>query len=173
MYHIKDEGAAIMRIQRYLLSALAEDGISLPPIDGIYEEDTRAAVRRFQEISGLTPTGIVNEETFVLLYDKHVAAEELADTSDGANPSEILRRGDKGEEIRRLNSYLAELFADERTPIVWDGGDDYNGVTEESVLILQRKWNERQTGEANRSFIRRLIREVDARNRRTNLIYTA
>ena len=173
MYHITDEGAAIMRIQRYLISALREDGFPSTPIDGVYAEDTRAAVRRFQAISGLIETGIVDEETFSLLYERHLEIEELEDTEGGAYPAEILRRGDKGEEVRRLNSFLAELFSDERTPLLLTGGDEYCGVTEESVRILQKKWNVTETGEANRSFRHRLTEEVEARNRKTNLINTA
>lgn len=173
MYHITDEGAAIMRIQRYLISALREDGFPPSPIDGVYAEDTRAAVRRFQAISGLSETGIVDEETFSLLYARHLEIEALEDTWEGAYPAEILRRGDKGEEVRRLNSYLAELFLDERAPLLSTGEDEYSGVTEESVRILQKKWNVTETGEANRPFRRRLTEEVNARNRRTNLIYTA
>ena len=173
MYHITDKGAAIMRVQRYLICALREDGFPSSPIDGVYAEDTRAAVRRFQAISGLEETGVVNEETFSLLYERYLEIESLEDTNEGVYPTEILKRGDKGEEIRRLNSYLAELFRDEGTPLLVTGEDEYSGITEESVRILQRRWNIAQTGEADRPFRRRLHEEVNARNRRMNLIYTA
>ena len=173
MYHIEDEGAFIIRIQRYLISALQGESIPLSPIDGVYAEDTRSAVEHFQRISGLNPTGIVNEETYTLLYERHLFSEESADACGGMYSSEILRRGDKSEEVRRLNSYLTELFADERIPLLITPDDEYSRITEQSVRALQKKWNEVETGEANRPFRRRLVQEVEARNRRTNLIYTA
>ena len=172
MYPITDKSAAILRVQRYLVSALADEGV-FNPIDGVYGEDTRDAVVRFQEKVGLLQTGIVDEETFSLLYRAYIAAEQENDTSDGLYPSEILKRGDTGEEVRRLNSYLFEIFQDERASFFAVVTDEFDGVSEDAVRRLQKKWNEPETGEANRPFRRRLQREVDARNQRTNRIYTA
>lgn len=173
MYPISDQGAAVMRIQRYLISVLQFDGVPLPPIDGVFGEDTGVAVLYFQEKMGLSPSGIVDEETFALLYQLHLEEQELSDTSDGVYRSAILRNGDHGEEVRRLNSYLAELYADERETFLWDGGDAFTKATEEAVRTLQKKWGERETGDADRAFRRRLTREVETRNRRNNRINTA
>ena len=173
MYPISDQGAAVMRVQRYLISALRSDGVPLPPIDGVFAEDTGAAVLYFQEKMGLSPTGIVDDVTWAFLYQLHLEEQELSDTSDGVYRSELLRNGDQGEEVRRLNSYLAELYADEREVFLWDGGDAFTQATEEAIRTLQRKWGERETGDADRAFRRRLTQEVETRNRRNNRINTA
>lgn len=49
-----------------MLMTLAEtySSISPPALTGIYDKETTEAVRNFQKINGLTPTGITNKETW-------------------------------------------------------------------------------------------------------------
>lgn len=66
----RDERLSIIEIQRNLRE-LAKAGWGLPSItaDGIYGEQTREAVRRFQEIEGLPPTGRVDRITWQVLHN--------------------------------------------------------------------------------------------------------
>ena len=64
----RDEKLAIIEIQQNLRE-LAKAGFDLPSItaDGIYGDQTRAAVARFQEIEGLPVTGKVDLLTWQVL----------------------------------------------------------------------------------------------------------
>ncbi len=71
------ERDAIMTIQTYLRQLSFHNGDIPPvPLDGIYESETRQAVLAFQNANGLSPTGIVDRETWNKLreeYERSVA----------------------------------------------------------------------------------------------------
>ena len=71
------ESDAIMQIQKYLRH-LSFHNTDIPPVplDGIWDRETRESVIAFQVANGLSPTGIVDRETWDKLkeeYDKSVA----------------------------------------------------------------------------------------------------
>ena len=69
MYDTSDKAAAIRAVQRFLLELHYFDGtIPFITIDGIYGDDTRAAVRAYQRLRGLPETGEVDYGTFRPLY---------------------------------------------------------------------------------------------------------
>lgn len=75
-YQNDDVRQAIMQIQQFLRTIQIANGERpTVPIDGIYNEATIAAVRQFQEKSGLPTTGNVDKETYDLLYEKALEAE--------------------------------------------------------------------------------------------------
>lgn len=87
-----DTGARVSEAQRMLAAAGHDPG----PIDGKFGLRTAAAVRSFQSVAGLTATGSVDSATWTAL----VAAGEGSETV-------VLRRGDRGEAVRDLQTRLA------------------------------------------------------------------
>ena len=73
IYRIDRGEEPIAEVQRYLraLSYLYSE-IPHVGIDGIYGEETRAAVRAFQVLFSLSQTGVVDDETFSALYRQHL-----------------------------------------------------------------------------------------------------
>ena len=68
-YHIDNETEPVREIQTYLLEvAHTDDRIPKVTIDGHYGDTTRDAVKAFQNIEGISKTGIVDFETWVLLH---------------------------------------------------------------------------------------------------------
>ena len=70
-----NEREAVQNLQRYLrqLSYTYPESIpARPPIDGVFEEDTRQAVREFQSMMGLPVTGIANQETWDAIYREYL-----------------------------------------------------------------------------------------------------
>lgn len=76
-YRIDRDEEATAEVQRYL-RALSYRHNEVPHVgvDGIYGEETRAAVRAFQVLFSLDATGRVDEETFSLLYSEYIKAEK-------------------------------------------------------------------------------------------------
>ena len=56
-------GAAVTR--RLVENRLAALGLEPGNVEGEFDEDTRRALRRFQDARGLEPTGYVNQATLV------------------------------------------------------------------------------------------------------------
>lgn len=77
---IGSSGAAVRTIQEQLnVIAGAYPAIPSLVVDGIYGEDTQESVRRFQNIFGLTPDGIVGRQTWYKLSQIYVAVAGLAE----------------------------------------------------------------------------------------------
>lgn len=64
-------GDSVRQLQ-FMLRVLAEYINDIPPVseDGIFGQQTRNAVIAFQRFAGLTPDGIVGEQTWSALYDR-------------------------------------------------------------------------------------------------------
>ncbi|MDO5410531.1 MAG: peptidoglycan-binding protein [Lachnospiraceae bacterium] len=73
-------GQPVRTIQEQL-NTIADVYTSIPTVvvDGIYGENTQAAVRRFQEIFGLTPDGITGRNTWYRISQLYVALARLAE----------------------------------------------------------------------------------------------
>ena len=69
LYRIDRKEESIAEVQRYL-RAVSYRYKEVPHvgIDGLYDEETRDAVRAFQLLFSLQETGIVDEVTFERLY---------------------------------------------------------------------------------------------------------
>ena len=73
-------GAPVRTIQEQLnVIAGAYPAIPSLVVDGIYGEDTQASVRKFQNIFGLTPDGIVGRQTWYKISQIYVAVAGLAE----------------------------------------------------------------------------------------------
>lgn len=65
----QNESEAIRNLQRYLRQLSYHEPLILaPPIDGIFESDTRRSLQNFQSLYGLPETGVADRETWDVLY---------------------------------------------------------------------------------------------------------
>lgn len=68
------ERAAIFNLQKYLrqLAFLGSDDGALLPVDGIFEDATAEALRKYQRAAGLDVTGVADKETWERLYVDYI-----------------------------------------------------------------------------------------------------
>lgn len=153
-----NEREAIRNIQRYLRQlSYVNENIPAPPIDGVYDEATREAVRAFQRVEGLPATGVVDEATFVLLFGRY--EESLRRESAPVplsqfprlSPGYALREGDESFLVRLIQYALGEL------DLIYEGLDDvpqtgvYDQKTAKAVRDFQGRHGLPQTGEVDRA----------------------
>lgn len=109
-----------VRTVQLRLNRISNNFPSIPKIlltDGIFSTDTEAAVKRFQEIFGLTPDGIVGNATWYAIQSLYISVKRLTDlSSEGISPEEVsqelpsvLREGDTGVEVYNLQYYIDYL----------------------------------------------------------------
>ncbi len=109
-----------VRTVQLRLNRISNNFPSIPKIaltDGLFSTDTEAAVRRFQEIFGLEPDGIVGNATWYSIQSLYTSVKRLTDlSSEGIRPEEVsqellttLRQGDTGVEVYNLQYYINYL----------------------------------------------------------------
>lgn len=69
MYRVYDKEEAIRQVQIYL-AVVADGDIFIAPT-GVYDDNTRFAVIEFQNKNGIKQSGVVDYETFTLLYEEY------------------------------------------------------------------------------------------------------
>ena len=131
------------------LNRISNNYSSIPKIartDGIFGTDTEAAVRRFQEIFGLTPDGVVGRATWYTIQNIYIGVKRLTDLNAEAilrdevslQYPELLREGDTGIGVANLQYFLSYLAAyyDTIPAVAIDG--IYGPATTSSVESAQR-----------------------------------
>ncbi len=133
-----------VRIIQLLLAFVSQYEESVPPlaVSGYYGPETAAAVRSFQQTYGLTPDGILGEQTYSQLYDVYeriiasIPPEQFTDTAIPF-PGTELQLGDEGEDVALLQEYL-NYIAGTYTAIPTVEVTGVFGVdTDEAVIAFQ------------------------------------
>lgn len=152
-----NESAAIRNLQRYLRQiSYDEDSIKAPPIDGVFETDTRDALRAFQALKGLPVTGSANQETWELLY-----AVYRASLSKNSPPRMIaifprtpddyeLTLGEQGTLVMLLQYMLTELTHSYSDLGSFSINGTYDTPTKSAVSAFQSHNVLQNTGNVNR-----------------------
>lgn len=134
-----------VKLVQYFLSVLS---YSYPPvplveITGIYDQNTVYAVKEFQKLFGLEPTGVLTDETYNLIYDAYISIARYYDKNNEnlplvfknvGNINTTYSKGDIDENIQILQNRLNFL----------QGGNIketglFGPLTENSVAQFQRK----------------------------------
>ena len=152
-------------ILQAMLNRISQNYPAIPKISpaiGSFNEETEAAVKKFQSIFNLTPDGIVGKATWYKLVYLYVGVTQLSElVSQGQTfyavqfqyPG-VLREGDRGDEVKVLQYMLALLaeFDNALSPVGIDGVfgpstaravRNYQGVTGLVVdgIVGEDTWN--------------------------------
>ncbi|MBR1592114.1 MAG: peptidoglycan-binding protein [Ruminococcus sp.] len=131
----------------------------IPAADGIFDAATQEAVRTFQEVFGLRPTGIIDQSTWYRITYIYTSVKRIAELdSEGVRLEEVspaftedLKIGMQSMEVSMLQYYLAVIGAyyEAVEPVEITGY--FGEMTEKSVKSFQRVFGLPQTGEVDRA----------------------
>lgn len=163
---------AVRNLQTYLRQlSYHDDRIPMIAPDGIYSQDTENAVRIFQELNSLPPTGITDIDTWDLIYRQY---EESCKTH---TPPEqptffpyiqqefIIKPGDDTFLSRIIHFMLRELSVSYPGLNISDEtiiGGSYNEETAESIKTFQRINGLAETGEVDNKTWNQLARAFNS-----------
>lgn len=118
---------------RRMQQRLKELGFYTGEVDGQFGPGTQEAVILFQTQHGLTPDGIAGEGTRTRLYSQS-AQTFIPTPSPAPTAASLLKKGDDGDEVRRMQERLKALG-------YYNGSvdGDFGGGTEEAVRLFQRQ----------------------------------
>lgn len=108
-----DTGDEVRMIQ-YYLRVVAAYYDTVPPltITGVYDDATYQTVIAFQRTFGLTPDGIMGQQTWNELYRAYRGILDSTSIMEGGvvlYPGTVLRIGSQGEYVQILQEYLAYI----------------------------------------------------------------
>lgn len=130
-----DVGPDVYDVER----RLAEVGEAVDA-DGQFDDTTSDAVRALQENNDIEPSGVVNADTQVVLYEEVVGDEGLPSDARKVGTLEL---GDQGERVFQLQQELSELgYAADVTGI-------YDEQTTDAVASFQAEKELNDTGRVN------------------------
>lgn len=142
-------GNPVIAIQRDL-RRIRQNYPAIPTITntlGIYDEETRDAVSKFQEIFSLPVTGVVDKATWYKIKYVYTSVKKLSDLySEGLSESEAtflyadeLRYGDTGIEVEHIHYFLdAIAFLDPDIPRL-----QTNSVYNDNSVIMVKAFQEK------------------------------
>ena len=149
-------GNPVLAIQRDL-KRIRKNYPAIPNITsdlGIYDEETEAAVKKFQEIFNLPVTGVVDKGTWYKIKYVYNSVLKLADLySEGLTENDVtfryadeLKYGDTGIEVEYIHYFLDALaFLDPDIPRL-PTNSIYTNNTESIVKAFQEKYKLPVTG---------------------------
>ena len=152
-------GPAVVVVQ-VELNRISQNYPAIPKLastDGIFGSRTEASVRRFQEIFGLTPDGVVGKATWYALVRLYTAVTNLSELrSQGQQFYSInweypdpIQEGDTGDKVRHLQYMLRVLSAYIRNipPVTVDGL--FGPATRDAVVAAQQWLGLPETGQVD------------------------
>lgn len=151
-----DAGRSVQQLQ-LRLNRIARNYPAIPtisPVYGIFDSATEDAVRKFQEVFGLTPDGIVGNGTWYRVAYIYSSIKRLAElNSEGLTFNDlpqrfpgVLQPGDTGDEVSIIQYYLAIIgrYYDTVPSVAIDG--IYGDATTNAVKAFQRTFGLTEDG---------------------------
>ena len=152
-------GPSVVTVQ-VELNRIAQNYPAIPKlasVDGIYGSRTEASVRKFQEIFGLTPDGIVGKATWYELVRLYTAVTRLAELRSRGQQfyvnswlvNDPLQVGSTGDKVRHLQYMLSVLsdYIPQIPPLSIDG--TFGSGTRAAVVAAQGYFGLPVTGIVN------------------------
>ena len=103
-----------VRVMQYYLAVIAAYYDTIPPVavSGVFDEDTEAAVRAFQQQFGLAQDGVVGRQTWQAMEDAYEGIRTASNLIEGGIvlfPGRVLQTGFQGEDVATIQAYLAYI----------------------------------------------------------------
>lgn len=143
---VGSSGTKVKTLQQRLISL----GWMAGTADGTYGGATQAAVKAFQEKSGLWADGIAGPDTLALLYSSSAKSSSSPVSSIG----ETLEEGMSGNAVRAMQKRLKELGY-----LSGSADGDFGSATKEAVIAFQRNNNLTADGKAGTATLNKLYQE--------------
>lgn len=145
-----DSGDYVLLLQKLLnYIAVFYPTVASVSEDSIFGQLTANAVRSFQNTFGLSTTGVVTPAVWDAMYKVYIEIINSVTPSlpNQGFPGYDLKRGDRGEAVRLMQTYLNAISRQRypNIPTVSEDGD-FGGNTENAVIAFQQSTGLNPTG---------------------------
>jgi len=140
-----------VRVIKYYLNVISTYYNTIPtiPVNDVFDQETEAAVRAFQQTFGLPEDGIVGRQTWQAMddaYESILSSTQLIDGGVVLFPGRVLQSGFQGQDVATIQEYLAYIstvYPAIPAPAVTGV---YGLETVQAVEAFQRQFGLPQTG---------------------------
>ena len=161
MYRINDKTEAKRRVQNYLRAV--SPGVFVAP-SGVFDENTRLALIAFQEKMNLEPSGMVDLDTFEMLFSEYslINMKKRVEESIPGAAHFPLSIGDMSEIIFSINNNLARMLDYYGIIHRLRASSFYSQETAQAVRELRRIYMLEDSENIDEIFYFRLINDLDS-----------
>ncbi|MBR5616322.1 MAG: peptidoglycan-binding protein [Clostridia bacterium] len=163
-----NEREYILNLQRYLRQlSVTEPSLKAPPLDGIFDTATQDALRNYQRLRGLTPTGRADLETWTRLYEDYLSSLKQQARSEGFylfpdGPNNFAVYPDDENFLVMVVQYILNELRVAYDDIPQNSlSGVYDAQTRQGVLTFQRHLGLPQNDRVDRATWNALVREHD------------
>lgn len=168
-----------VRIIQRQLNRISDNYPAIPKIpntNGVFNLQTEAAVKKFQEIFNINIDGIVGKATWYKIKDIYngikgfgeLYSEGLTFNDVSRIYAEVLKEGDSGEQVGLIQYYLAVIgYFDDNIPVI-NIDRIFGPATKDAVLAFQKQYSLTQDGQVGRETFYKMTQVYN--NLRQNLI---
>ncbi len=148
----KGETGIYVSVLQYYLRAVSIYYAEVPSVavDGIYGDETEAAVKAIQMLFGLEPTGAIDRSTLFAIYDVYLGVSDVirqsSSTAASAYGGQLLTVGSSGEDVARLQFYIRTLSSVYESVAPPEITGTYGPETERAVKEIQQLFGITVTG---------------------------
>lgn len=152
-----DQGEKVI-IAQFMLNLIRAFYSDLPSIktDGYYGEESKIAVEDFQRNNNIPVTGIIDDQTWEVMYrqykgivDTVMATKRLNIPEVKQYPGTVLELGSRGEDVRQLQEYINTIYLAYPQVSAVNPTGFFGNNTRQSVIEFQRFSGLPQTGRVN------------------------
>ena len=168
-----------VRIIQRQLNRISDNYPAIPKIpntNGVFNLQTEAAVKKFQEIFNINIDGIVGKATWYKIKDIYngikgfgeLYSEGLTFNDVSRIYAEVLKEGDSGEQVGLIQYYLAVIgYFDDNIPVI-NIDRLFGPATKGAVLAFQQQYSLTHDGQVGRETFYKMTQVYN--NLRQNLI---
>ena len=162
MYRYDDRGAAVREIQKYL-GGVSADYARVRP-NGVFDENTKDAIKAFQKREKLEENGVVNLETFNALYKYFAEAREAEEAKRAAGGfiNFPLAEGMLDEFMLVISNALSRLLSHYRIEHTLRQSRYYSKDISEAVVKLRKIYRMKNSAEIDELFYGRMMKDLDS-----------
>ncbi|SHJ12965.1 Peptidoglycan-binding (PGRP) domain of peptidoglycan hydrolases-containing protein [Clostridium cavendishii DSM 21758] len=152
------KGSKVKEFQVYLREVGNAYGLKYNPTNGVFDEKTIDALLEFEKEFNLEPKEIVDEKVWNALYEAYQDLTKLYTVEDLTKyPGYVLRKGMSNKDVKRLQSMIMKIAqAYKQIPEINVDGN-YDGRTQNVVLIFQKNFRLAQTGRVDINTWRNIV----------------
>lgn len=153
-----EASAGVKEFQYYLNEIALAYGLSVNPINGIYDEETKITLLEFFKEFDIKGSEGIDSEVWKAVYDAFLELDKVYSVEDLTDyPGYVLRSGFSNRDVRRLQTMLSKISEVYKEIPLINADGVFGGKTQNAVLKFQGFFGLNKTGRVDINTWRNIV----------------